>query len=518
VTYSGLHATVKPVFDAGQQMRNRLASNAQLTGDSRKVTPGDGFVAFAGERADGRKFIGTAIAAGAAAIAFDADDVVNDVPTDALSIHGLKASAGVFASGFYANPSAKMTVIAVTGTNGKTSCSQWIASGLAAQGHPAAVVGTLGAGVIDVEGGTSLSDFGLTTPDAVALQRMLSSFKDQAVQFVALEASSIGIVQYRLAGTHVSIAVFTNLTRDHLDFHGTMQAYEAAKAELFAWPSLRYAIVNLNDASSKTMLARLPHNASQVRTIGYGIDVDGVRVHHDLNVASTLIASELRFEDSGVGFQLVSTWGNAPIQLQLHGLFNVSNALAVLATWLAADVPFEQAIAKLQNLSPVPGRLQQITSTREGLPLVFVDYAHSPDALEKALLALRDLTYRRNGKLWCLFGAGGDRDPGKRPMMARVAQQHADNIVLTSDNPRTESPEAILQDITAGFSNLSGSQIAIEVDRQIAISYAIAQAKAGDVLLIAGKGHEAYQEVMGVKSPFSDYTIAADLLASKVLR
>jgi UDP-N-acetylmuramoyl-L-alanyl-D-glutamate--2,6-diaminopimelate ligase len=518
VTYSGLHATVQPVFEAGQRLRSFLNSNAQLTCDSRKITPGDGFVAFAGEHADGRKFIDTAIAAGAAAVAFDADDLLNEVPTDALSIHGLKASAGVFASGFYANPSAKMTVTAVTGTNGKTSCSQWIASGFAAQGHPAAVVGTLGAGVVDAEGVTSLRDFGLTTPDAVSLQRMLSSFADQAVQFVALEASSIGIVQSRLAGTHISIAVFTNFTRDHLDFHGTMQAYEAAKAELFAWPSLRYAIVNLNDESSKTMLARLRHASSQATTIGYGIEVDGAGIPHDLNVASTLIASQLRFEDSGVGFQLASTWGNASIQLRLHGLFNVSNALAVLATWLAADMPFEQAITKLQKLSPVTGRLQQIIPTREGLPIVFVDYAHTPDALEKALIALRDLTRRRNGKLWCLFGAGGDRDPGKRPLMAKAAQQYADNIVLTSDNPRTESPEAILRDISAGFSNLSGSQIAIEVDRQTAISYAIAQAKATDVLLIAGKGHEAYQEVMGVKSPFSDYSIAADLLASKVLQ
>jgi UDP-N-acetylmuramoyl-L-alanyl-D-glutamate--2,6-diaminopimelate ligase len=518
VTYSGLYATVKPVFEAGQEMRNRLTSNAQLTCDSRKITPGDGFVAFAGERTDGRKFIDSAIAAGAAAIAFDADDVLNEVPTDALGIRGLKASSGVFASGFYANPSSRMAVIAVTGTNGKTSCSQWIASGLAAQGHPAGVVGTLGAGVVDVEGATSLSDFGLTTPDAVSLQRMLSSFEDRAVQFVALEASSIGIVQHRLTGTHISIAVFTNFTRDHLDFHGTMQAYEAAKAELFAWPSLRFAIVNLNDASSKTMLTRLHHAASQAATIGYGIDVDGVGIPHDLNVASSLIASQLRFEDSGVGFELVSTWGNASIQLQLHGLFNVSNALAVLATWLAADLPFEQAIAKLQALSPVPGRLQQITPPRQGLPLVFVDYAHSPDALEKALLALRGLTRRRNGKLWCLFGAGGDRDRGKRPLMAKIAQQHADSIVLTSDNPRSENPEAILNDISAGFSNLLGTPIAIEVDRLAAISYAVARAKTADVLLIAGKGHEAYQEVMGVKSPFSDYAIAADLLASRVLQ
>jgi UDP-N-acetylmuramoyl-L-alanyl-D-glutamate--2,6-diaminopimelate ligase len=518
VTFSGLHAAAKPAFDAGQRMRSLLTPNAQITSDSRKIIAGDGFVAYAGEQVDGRKFIASAVAAGAAAVAFDSDDFEADVPNSAVAIKGLKANAGAFASGFYGDPSARMTVIAITGTNGKTSCSQWIAKGLATAQSPAAVIGTLGSGLVNAAGQTFLSDFGLTTPDSVSLQRMLSSSEMQAAKFVALEASSIGIMQSRLAGTHISVAVFTNLTRDHLDFHGSIQAYESAKAELFAWPGLRYAIVNLNDSSSKAMLERLRQSSNQAITVGYGIVADEQSLGSDLNVSSALFASDLRFGNSGIGFTLASKWGNAFVQLQLHGAFNVSNALAVLATWLVADMPFALAIERLQALTPVPGRLQQVSLADEGSPLVFVDYAHSPDALEKALIALRDITRRRNGKLWCIFGAGGDRDAGKRPLMAQAVQHHADCIVLTSDNPRTENPETILKDIAAGFSSELHNQVHGDIDRRSAIAYSIRHASAADVVLIAGKGHESYQEVMGVKSPFSDYTIAADLLASRALR
>jgi UDP-N-acetylmuramoyl-L-alanyl-D-glutamate--2,6-diaminopimelate ligase len=522
VTYSGLHANAKPAFDAGMRMRSLVSSDAQLTSNSRELTKGDGFVAFAGERVDGRTFIQPAFNQGAAAVAFDSDGIDRAVASNEIGVAGLKTFAGAFASGFYDNPSAKMSVIAITGTNGKTSCSQWVAQGLATTEQRAAVVGTLGAGLIDEQGVAELTEFGLTTPDAVMMQRLLASFQAQSTKYVAIEASSIGVVQSRLAGTNISVAVFTNLSRDHLDFHGSMRAYELAKAELFAWPSLRHAIVNLNDVASQTMLNRFAQAGSTAQAIGYGVEGSGQIIQATAVVSKKLIASNLMFENAGVTFDLVSSWGNAAVRLQLHGLFNVSNALAVIAAWLAVDMPFDQAIQKLQSLHSVPGRLQRVqvgaASSSDTLPLVFVDYAHTPDALEKTLIALRGIAERRQGKLWCIFGAGGDRDKGKRPLMAKVAEQSADAIVATSDNPRTEEPSVILADIAEGFSAQALTQVHQLVDRKSAIDFAIKMASSTDVLLIAGKGHENYQEAFGVKTPFSDYAVAADALVARTLQ
>jgi UDP-N-acetylmuramoyl-L-alanyl-D-glutamate--2,6-diaminopimelate ligase len=522
VTFSGLHANAKPAFDAGMRMRSLLLPNAQLSSHSRNLAAGDGFVAYAGDHVDGRAYIQPAFNQGAGAVAFDADNFAHTAGEKEFPVVGLKALAGVFASGFYSNPSAKMSVIAITGTNGKTSCSQWVAQGLATTSNRSAVVGTLGAGLIDSEGRAELQEFGLTTPDAVMLQRLLASFYDQSTKYVAIEASSIGVVQSRLAGTNIAVAVFTNLSRDHLDFHGSMQAYEHAKAELFAWPSLRYAIVNLNDEASQTMLARLIHAGSSAKSIGYGIEGSAQTISATLGVEEKLIASNLTFEDAGVSFELVSSWGTAEIHLQLHGLFNVSNALAVLATWLALGLPFDVAVQKLQRLNSVPGRLQRVhveaVSRNKDLPLVFVDYAHTPDALEKTLVALRAITQRRQGRLWCVFGAGGDRDKGKRPLMAKAAEQFADVVVVTSDNPRSESPAAIIADIAEGFSAKAISQLHRIENRKASIAFAVKMANASDVLLVAGKGHENYQEVLGVKSPFSDYAIASESLIARTLQ
>jgi UDP-N-acetylmuramoyl-L-alanyl-D-glutamate--2,6-diaminopimelate ligase len=522
VTYSGLHANAKPAFDAGVRMRSLLSSNAQLTSNSRQLTKGDGFVAYAGDSVDGRTFIQPAFSQGAAAVAFDLDGSNRIAVDNEIAVAGLKTFAGAFASGFYDNPSAKMSVIAITGTNGKTSCSQWVAQGLATTEQRAAVVGTLGAGVINEQGIAELTEFGLTTPDAVLMQRLLASFQTKSTKYVAIEASSIGVVQSRLAGTNISVAVFTNLSHDHLDFHGSMQAYEMAKAELFAWPSLRHAIVNLNDVASQTMLARMVQSGSAAQTIGYGVEGSGQVINATILVSKKLIASNLMFEDAGVTFDLVSSWGKAAVRLQLHGLFNVSNALAVLAAWLAVDMPFQQAIEKLQSLHSVPGRLQRVqvvaSAAINSLPLVFVDYAHSPDALEKTLIALRGITELRQGKLWCVFGAGGDRDKGKRPLMAKAAEQFADVIVVTSDNPRTERPSDILADIAEGFSAEVLTKVHQLEDRKSAIDFAIKMASSTDVLLIAGKGHENYQEIFGVKTPFSDYAVAADALVARTLQ
>jgi UDP-N-acetylmuramoyl-L-alanyl-D-glutamate--2,6-diaminopimelate ligase len=522
VTFSGLHANAKPAFDAGMRMRSLLSPNAQLSSNSRSLAAGDGFVAYAGERVDGRAYIQPAFNLGAGAVAFDTDSFDHTAGEKEFPVVGLKALAGVFAAGFYDNPSAKMSVIAITGTNGKTSCSQWVAQGLATTSNRSAVVGTLGAGLIDSEGRAELQEFGLTTPDAVMMQRLLASFYDQSTKYVAVEASSIGVVQSRLAGTNIDVAVFTNLSRDHLDFHGSMQAYEQAKAELFAWPSLRYAVVNLNDEASQAMLARLIQTGSTAKTIGYGIESSTQTISATLGVEERLVASNLAFEDAGVSFELVSSWGSAEIHLQLHGLFNVSNALAVLATWLAIGMPFDVAVQKLQRLNSVPGRLQRVhveaVSRKKDTPLVFVDYAHTPDALEKTLVALRGITQRRQGRLWCVFGAGGDRDKGKRPLMAKAAEQFADVVVVTSDNPRTETPAAIMADIEAGFSTKVLPRVHKIEDRKASIVFAVKMANAADVLLVAGKGHENYQEVLGIKTPFSDYAIASESLIARTLQ
>jgi UDP-N-acetylmuramoyl-L-alanyl-D-glutamate--2,6-diaminopimelate ligase len=542
VTFSGLNATTKPAFEAGQRLRDLLPPNSQLTCDSRKIGKSDSnvFLAYAGDVTDGRKFIDQAFSSGAQAVVYDPDGFSREgvslgAVNNEFPVTGLKTNAGVFAAGFYANPSAKMTVIAITGTNGKTSCSQWVAQGLAANHHPAAVIGTLGAGLLNNNGnngnngtigtiGTnSLDEFGLTTPDAVLLQRLLASFESQSAKYVALEASSIGIVQSRLAGTNIAIAVFTNLSRDHLDFHGDMNSYELAKAALFAWPSLRYAIVNLNDVASERMVSKIAPNDIAVTTVGYGITHDHQSAIADFKVQRTLLASNISFNDEGLSFSLASSWGDASVQLKLHGLFNLSNALAVLATWLCTDMPFALAIDKLEKLDAVPGRMQRVDvlrhhsdETPKHLPLVFVDYAHTPDALDKTLAALVAITKRRGGKLWCVFGAGGDRDKGKRPLMAKVAEQLADLIVLTSDNPRSEDPATILKDVAAGFTGHANVQVMLEADRKTAIEMALTRADATDVVLVAGKGHENYQEVLGVKRPFSDISIASDLLTKRL--
>jgi UDP-N-acetylmuramoyl-L-alanyl-D-glutamate--2,6-diaminopimelate ligase len=511
---------------AGSMLRSLLKPNAQLTSDSRKVRPGDGFVAYAGQTSDGRNYIGQAISAGARAIVFDADQSTQGQPSIVASekqfaVTGLKSEAGVLAACFYDHPSAAMQVVALTGTNGKTSCSQWVSQGLANSKAPCGVVGTLGQGMVTGNGDTVLESFGLTTPDAVALQAMFARFKDSGCRYVAIEASSIGLAQSRLSGTSIDIAVFTNLTQDHLDFHGSFEAYGQAKAALFAWPSLKAAVVNLDDAASELMLAKLSSSAANAAlTVGYTVQYPSIALlPQKLNVDKTLVARNLSFENQGVAFDLVSAWGNARVQLKLHGLFNVSNALAVLATWLVLALPLEQAIEKLQALESVPGRLQRVkvpSFKAPEMPVVFVDYAHTADALEKTLIALRALASSRGGKLWCVFGAGGDRDKTKRPMMAKAAAKNADLVVLTSDNPRSEDPQAIIRDITAGFAAADSAKVRTEPDRASAIAQALRDAGASDVVLIAGKGHETYQEVAGVKLPFSDVTHAEQALLARV--
>jgi len=493
-------------------LRATLPAGASLVADSRRVARGDAFLAYPGEHADGRRFVAQALAQGAAALLVEAgvEPVATTVPQRA--VHGLKRLAGPIADAFHGAPTACIQVVAVTGTNGKTSCTQWIAQGLQALGRGAAVIGTLGAGRPD-----ALADAGLTTPDALSLQALFARFAAQGVDVAAIEASSIGLHQHRLDGTRIAVAVFTNLTRDHLDYHGTMQAYAQAKAALFGWPGLRAAVVNLDDPAHAPMLEGV---APGVQRIGYRIGEPvgsaggSPACHLAGGVERTLLAVAIEPVARGMRIVLDGDWGRASFETPLLGRFNVSNLLAVAAAWLALGVPFEAAVRQLARLRPVPGRLQTVApeGADADTPLAVVDYAHTPDALANALAALRPVVQARGGRLWCVFGAGGDRDPGKRPLMGAVAQQLADRIVLTSDNPRGEPPQAILDAIGAG---LSSPAALCETDRARAIADTLARAEPADVVLIAGKGHEPYQEIAGVRHPFLDADHAARALARR---
>lgn len=510
------------VADVAGWLRAVLSPGAALAADSRALARGDAFFGYPGERTDGRDFVAQALERGAAALVLEAGgpgDAASAARVPVRRVVGLKRLAGPIADGYHGEPTAAQHVVAVTGTNGKTSCSQWIAQGLHAGGRRTGVVGTLGAGVLaDGASGADivLEDTGLTTPDALSLQALFARFRARGVDAVAIEASSIGLHQHRLDGTRIAVAVFTNLTRDHLDYHGTMQAYGQAKARLFGWLGLRAAVVNLDDPAHAAMLAEV---APGVSRIGYRVDpadddAGGSAACHQVTgaVDRRLVA---RVTPTALGMRLAldGDWGVASLEVPLLGRFNASNLLAVLGAWLALGLPFDEAVARLRALRPVPGRLQPVAAPEPGrAPLAVVDYAHTPDALASALDALRPVARARGGRLWCVFGAGGDRDPGKRPLMGAVAQRSADCVVLTSDNPRGESPEAILDAIEAG---LGAPAVRRDADRARAIADTLARADAADVVLIAGKGHEPYQEIAGVRHPFRDVEHAARALARR---
>lgn len=501
--------------DLAQWLRGVLPPQAGLRSDSRKVQRGDAFFAYPGEHTDGRAYLPAAITRGAAAVLVEAGSAPVPASIPSREVKGLKALCGPIASHYHHGPSDALDVIAVTGTNGKTSCTQWIAQGLQTLGLPCAVIGTLGVGRADA----SLQDFGLTTPDALDFQAMLARLRDtDGARAIAIEASSIGLVQHRLAGTRIAIAVFTNLSRDHLDHHGTLQAYAQAKALLFAWPSLQAAVINLDDDWSQTMVQALPAAVPCIGTSQYGQSVPasrGMRV---------LRAEAVEQTASGMRILLTGDFGRAEVHTAVIGRYNVANLLSVTGAWLAMGYTLPECIEALTQLRPVPGRLQTVTLEHASLspwpaasglgapnlPLVVVDYAHTPDALDNVLRAIRPLAQARAGALWCVFGAGGDRDPGKRPEMARVAQSGADHVVLTSDNPRSEVPERILDDIEAG---LTRAPVLREADRARAIAWAVQHAQPEDLILIAGKGHETTQEVRGERRPFSDVAQAAQALA-----
>ena len=491
-----------------------IAPAGQLSSDSRLLAPGDVFLAYPGDSADGRNYIKAAIQRGAKAVLFDDggdfewDDAL-DLPHRAVA--GLKQLAGPIASTWYDAPAAQMLVVAVTGTNGKTSCSQWLGRALSRQGQPTLVVGTLGTGIYRNGLAGNFSETGYTTPDAVLLQRRLAQARSGGARALAIEASSIGIDQGRMEGLHVDIALFTNFTRDHLDYHGDMAAYEAAKRRLFDWPGLRHAVINLDDEMGRRLVAHLRDRSAHVSITGYSI----ADTHVSAGEVPVLRATDIRSSNNGTVFQLVTPQGATQIRTQLVGQFNVSNVLGIAGVLMARGASLRTVVELLEALQPVPGRMQQMGG--QEAPLVVIDYAHTPDALVKTLATLRDVAQQRHGQLWCVFGCGGERDPGKRPQMGAAATV-ADHVIVTSDNPRGEVPAGIIEHIIEGMkiSNTMHSAPHVIEDRAAAILYAVKHAARADVVLLAGKGHETYQEIKGRKLPFLDADHAALSLAARV--
>ncbi len=546
-----------------------------LQTDSRRVQPGDLFLAVPGMVMDGRDYIGDAVASGAAAIVYETGDgfALRAAPVPVFGVPGLRQQIGIIAERFYGSPSRRLVVIGVTGTNGKTTCTQLLAQaldnmescestlgspqsepnrakarsarsllpsgeGMGMRGDPphplpspggrgevgenlhfgrnegegrqpfplsptpspargegsepwrarvarrCAIIGTLGYGF---PGALNASMH--TTPDAMTVQRLLADFAEQGAVQVAMEVSSHALEQGRVNGVAFGVAVFTNLTRDHLDYHGDMQAYGKAKAGLFAAEGLKYAVINHDDPFGRSLLADL---SPQIRTLSYGIEGGDVR------------AREVRLLPDGLWLRVATPEGETELRSPLIGRFNAYNLLAVLATLLALGVKLEEAATRLSRAHAPAGRVERFGGTR-GLPLVVIDYAHTPDALEKVLLALRE---HARGKLWCVFGCGGDRDRGKRPVMGEIAERLADAVVLTDDNPRHESGDAIIADILGGM-NASPKVIR---ERKAAIAEAIRHAGEGDIVLIAGKGHEDYQQVGDTRLPYSDRDAVREIL------
>ena len=516
-----------------------------LATDSRRVNAGDAFIAWPGYAVDGRQFVAQALAAGASACLVEADGADGfGLPPDerVAALRGLKASTGLLASRFMGAPSESLNVVGCTGTNGKTSMAWWTAQALSALGRRCGMVGTLGVGEPpSVRGPAANAQFthtGLTTPDPVTLQSALRGFVDAGFEACAVEASSIGLVEHRLVGTRIVVALFSNFTQDHLDFHGSMDAYWLAKAQLFAWPGLRAVVVNVDDEQGRTIVAS---------TEKRGLDL---WTYSARDRSARLCAAAIGYADGGLGFEVHEGASSVQVQTGLIGDYNVSNVLAVIGGLRALGVTLADAARVCAQLTPVPGRMQRVHVRRpalaacrerppegiepskghasgpvhgpwrpgarargpDDLPQVVVDYAHTPDALEKALLTLQPFATQRGGKLWCVFGCGGNRDAAKRPLMGALAQRLAQHVVATSDNPRDEAPAFILLQIVAG---LDGSQQRFKVieDRRAAIAHAVRHADAHDVVLIAGKGHEDYQEVRGVKHHFSDVEVAGAALA-----
>jgi UDP-N-acetylmuramoyl-L-alanyl-D-glutamate--2,6-diaminopimelate ligase len=463
-----------------------------LVQDSRVIRPGDAFVAIAGFGAHGLNFVDVARQAGVAAIMFEPPAPADmPAPADAIAVPNLRARLGELADRFHGRPSQAMTVVGVTGTNGKTSTVQLLTQAWALRGVRNGSIGTLGAGLYG-----EVVPTGFTTPLVLQLHALLAQLRDAGAQAVAMEVSSHALDQGRVDGVHFDVAVFTNLTRDHLDYHGDMQAYGAAKAKLLAWPGLRAAVVNLDDAYGRELRAALPAGTHTIGLSSRGAQAD-VR------------AENVVLDAAGIGFDLIVGDERASVQSPLLGRFNVDNLLAVAGALHALGETAEAIASTLSRLQPVAGRMNRLGGDN-AMPLVVIDYAHTPDALEQALSSLRA---HAQGRLVCVFGCGGERDVGKRPQMAAIAEAGADLVIVTDDNPRGEDGDTIVADILKGFSRPDA--VLVQRDRAAAIARAIGTASASDIVLVAGKGHEPYQEIAGVRHPFDDTAVARALLQER---
>jgi UDP-N-acetylmuramoyl-L-alanyl-D-glutamate--2,6-diaminopimelate ligase len=465
-----------------------------LVNDSRQVAKGDLFLATQGLRRHGLEFLPSVRRAGAAAVAWEPPfrgriPDYDDPPL--LAVEDLSQKLGVIAGRFYREPSRYLKLVGITGTDGKTSCAHFIAQALSTENNGCGILGTLGYGRYG-----ALSAASHTTPDAVTLQRWLATLRDQGATHVAMEVSSHALAQKRVAGLDFTVAVLTNFTRDHLDYHGGLEAYADAKRRLFLAHDPQLAVLNMDDALGRELTERVAG-----AKVGYGL---GARDAGKLD--GFVWGENLVLCESGQQLQVLSSWGRGVLRTGLLGRFNASNLLAALAVLLALDIPFGEALRRLRRVSNVPGRMERFGAD-PGRPLAIVDYAHTPEALEQALRTLKE---HGRGKLWCVFGCGGDRDPGKRPLMGRAAECVADRIIVTDDNPRTEDPERIIQDILAGMEN--PEQAWVSRDRRQAIATALREAAPEDLVLIAGKGHEDYQLIGDARIPFSDREIVRNCL------
>jgi len=472
---------------------------AGLASDSRNVQPGDLFFAVRGGQRHGLEFLATVKAAGAVAVVWEPTwegPLSVDDALPLLATPELRQKLGLIASRFYGEPSRRLQVIGITGTDGKTSCAHFLAQALSsAESGPCGILGTLGVGV---HGQTEPSLH--TTPDPLAVQRWLADLVAAGRRYAVMEASSHALDQGRVNGIAFAVAVLTQLSRDHLDYHGTLDAYATAKRRLFVEHQPDWAVLNLDDAFGQ----RLAVEAQVQRgIITYGLGEQPTTLERFVQ------GQRLELTANGLRLHIQSSWGQGELRAGLLGRFNASNLLATLATLLALEMPFDEALARLAQTATVPGRMERIGG-ESGQPLAVIDYAHTPYALEQVLSALRE--HGRRSHLWCVFGCGGDRDPGKRPLMGAAAERLADRVIVADDNPRTEDPDRIVSDILSGMKHPEAAMVIR--DRRAAIVHALAEAEAGDIVLIAGKGHEDYQIVGTERFLFSDRVTAHEFLSS----
>jgi UDP-N-acetylmuramoyl-L-alanyl-D-glutamate--2,6-diaminopimelate ligase len=502
--------TLHSAQEAAHWLRSRVTG--ELRTDSRLVQAGDGFIAWPGAATDGRRYLAQALAQGASACLMEEaghapwlNALQDPCPEGLACMPDLKAQTAWVADAYYEHPSQALKVLAVTGTNGKTSTAWWLAQALSSPvlQQSCGLVGTLGVGRLP-----DLVSTGMTTPDPVLLQRQFQQFAGDGVTYCAIEASSIGLAEHRLDGTYIRVAVFTNFTQDHLDYHGDMARYWSAKAALFAWPGLQSAVINIDDAQGALLAEQLQ---------GGSLDIWTCSRRGPARLQARALTS-----GQGLAFEVIEGQAVQTLHTGLIGDYNMDNLLGVIGSLRALGFDLAQAVQACAQLTAVPGRMERVSFDVSGVhvdvtsPLVVVDYAHTPDAITQALAALRSQATLRGGRLWCVLGCGGDRDASKRPLMAAAAEAGADQVVLTSDNPRTESPEAIVAAMVQGLSRPPLARI--QLNRALAIDEAVAQAAAQDIVLLAGKGHESEQEIMGVRHPFSDVAQASRALQQRAAK